>query len=164
MWSWFYCLCKGIKMKKVVNIIDGVPQIMEVPDNYVQCSISGEFRPPEEFMRGGEIVRTNCTRTYEMPSDDMEVLRRKIFFVKHSPEYSKLVNGLRSEVASIEWSIPAQQMIDWLKTLVEHNPNARVCITQDGYYAWCGYAEIHDPILVSGTENVYTIGHSSQNP
>ena len=59
-------------MKKVVNIIDLVPQIMEVSDDYMMCSVSGEYRPKSEFCDdSSNKIRTNCLKTYKMPHTDI---------------------------------------------------------------------------------------------
>ena len=147
----------------VVNIVDGISRIMAVPDSYIQCSVSGEFRPPEEFQRDGVQVRTNCIRTYNMSSDDMNVEQQAFLNIQKTADYKKLVKVLCDQNDALANSILVSTMIAWLRELVSQNPNARICMTQDGYYADGKFAQIHAPDVIDSTNNLYSIGHSYQN-
>lgn len=146
----------------VVNIINGVPSISSVPENYIRCSVSGEFRAVSEFETNGVRSRTNCERTYKMPTEDMQKLSAQTKKVQDSLEYRKLERELTAQVTFYNGSIAVKDLIAQLQELPD---NARIVITQEGYYADGKLAEIHEPDIVRKTETelYYSIGHSAQN-
>lgn len=146
----------------VVNIIDGVPSISNVQDHFLRCSISGEFRPLSEFETNGVRTRTNCERTYRMPTEDMQKLSEQTKAVMQSLQFKKLAQKLQHEQAFRDSSISVKALIAQLHALPE---DAHIVITQEGYYADGQLAEIHEPELRLKTEDTayYSIGHSSQN-
>lgn len=146
----------------VVNIIDGVPSIQNVPDNYLRCSVSGEFRPVEEFETNGVRSRTNCERTFKMPYEEMQALTAQTKQQMQSIGFKKLLNKLTTQITFRDNSIAVKDLIAQLQELPD---NARIVITQEGYYADGQLAEIHEPDIVRKTESelYYSIGHSAQN-
>lgn len=146
---------------KVVNIIDGNPLIQEVPDDWIRCLVSGEFRPQDEFVTDGR-WRTNCKRTYELPTVDMHNLSAETKLVKNSEEFKKLQSFLQKEKAFEQNSISVKEMIKHLQSLPE---GSRLIMTQEGYYADGKFANIFVPEPKEQVNGVqyYTIGHSSQN-
>jgi hypothetical protein len=76
--------------------------------------------------------------------------------------YRALLRKAEAVQSSHNNSVPIQELIDGLVELQRVKPNARVCVTQDGYYADGGYGWVNtNPEQVY--EDVYSIGHSSQN-
>jgi hypothetical protein len=154
-------------MKTVVNIIhqqDGsvTSEICQVPDDYIQCSVSGTWVPKSEMCDSdGNMVRTNSLWTYNM-SGGMNLIRAATIDHRMTPQYRALLVEVESIKQAQENSVPIQELIDSLLELQRVKPNARVCVTQDGYYADGGYGWVNtNPEQVY--EDVYSIGHSSQN-
>jgi hypothetical protein len=157
-------------MMKIVNIIDGNPQIAEVPDDYIRCSISGEFRPRSEFCdENGIQTRTNCTSTYLAKHADNVVLSARTADIMHKMPFKSLASQL-SRARSLEaMSVPIADMIATLLDLQSKNPNTRLVMTQNGYYADGDLADIYTvPELLAkvpacGEVDYYSLGSSSQN-
>jgi hypothetical protein len=155
-----------IIMKKVIEIVDRKTlEIREVPDDYIHCSVSGEWHPPESFKEDFEPnqSRANCKWTYSSLSfDSMRTMKEETTKILASDNYRKLERSIRNERVAFDSSMPIQEMIEILQELQFIDPNARVAITQDGYYADGKFAWVYDePEKVS--EHIYSIGHSSQN-
>jgi len=151
-------------MKTVLHIKDNTPVIEMVPDNWLQCSISFEYRPPEEFRNEGDQfqTRTNCTRTYKMRMAEMEALITSVREIISGDKYKSLANYFAEKNSYMGASISVQEMIDELLKL---NPSDRLLVTQDGYYAEGDLACVFEPELKKTIDSVnfYSIGHSSQN-
>ena len=155
---------------KIVNIIDGIPQMMEVPDDYIRCSISGEFRPRSEFCdENGIQTRTNCTSTYLAKHADNVVLSARTADIMREKPFKSLVGQLSRARELEAMSVPIADMIAILLDLQSKNPNTRLVMTQDGYYSQGGFAYIHTvPELLAkvpacGEVDYYSLGNSSQN-
>lgn len=149
---------------KAVVCIDWVtrqPTIKHVPDDWRECSVTGDMFPPEDFMRDGQdyISRTNSTLSYEMPSSKMNEVRDQTAAIKMSKEYIALMRTFSRECDLVAHSITVADMIAALQKL---SPNDRLLVTQDGYYADGDLASIYTPEAF-GVPGYYTIGHSSQN-
>lgn len=116
---------------KVVHIIDGNVVCSEVPENWIMCSISGEYRPPEEFRNEGEVhqSRTNCTRTYLMPSSKIEILRESVNKMKQ--RVCKMENDIRIAKINETAGIPILEYIETLKKFALENPSARIVADYD---------------------------------
>lgn len=155
-------------MKLIVNVIDLVPAIMEVPDDYIQCSVSGEYRPHSEFCdETGKQDRTNCIGTYQLSTLEFNELRGKGITVMKGKIYRDLVNKLHKSVSYRDSSQSVDDVITMLMTLKEKEPNCRIVFTQEGYYADGRLASLYDTPehaydLIDGTK-VFSIGHSCQN-
>lgn len=152
---------------RVVNIRDFYPRIEAVPVDHIRCSVSGEYRPPGEFMDDAGIqTRTNCTATYLMSVKDSLALKAKTIGIQRTQEYRNLVSALETEAEYFGNSVPVDEMIRDLTELQVKDPGARIMISQSGYYCNGHCAEIHSPELeyeANGT-NFFSIGESSQNP
>ncbi|QHS09057.1 hypothetical protein [Sinimarinibacterium sp. NLF-5-8] len=150
-------------MKKVINIIDGIPKIDTVPDDYIECSVSGEYRPPAEFQRDGKMVRTNCLRTFNLPDQFFAAEKKRTAIVKASREYLRLARQLEDQTNQLSASMPVEDLIAALQALPA---GSRVCIEQDGYYAHGAFACLYEkPQEVSGSalnEPLFSLGQSSQ--
>jgi hypothetical protein len=162
-------------MKTVVNIIglmsDGsfdLILIQKVPDDWRECSVSGEWRPLEEFglNDNGNATRTNCTRTYMMNTDDYKATKEAFEKLKSSGDY-KAKEALIKKNANLMCN--TMRIGDLIASLGKLNPEDFVCITQSGYYAEGDRAEIFTAEVVGkqeypfGERVVYSIGHSSQS-
>jgi hypothetical protein len=154
-------------MKSVINIIhqqDGsvTSEICQVPDDYIQCSVSGTWVPKSEMCDSdGNMIRTNSLWTYNIPIG-MNLIRAATIDHRMTQHYRALLVKFESTRQAQENSVPIQELIDGLLELQRVKPNARVCVTQEGYYAEGRYGWVNtDPEHVY--EEVYSIGHSSQN-
>lgn len=155
-------------MKRVVNLINFEPVICDVDDSWLQCSVTGEFRPPSEFSSDGiNQTRINCTRAYTMPMSEMVLSKKLKKTVMESAKYLSMSMQLSVARSLNENSILATDMIEILRGLIEfHGDNVRVCMTQEGYYAEGRFADIGE-IHCLGADylgnDVVSIGHSAQN-
>lgn len=151
---------------RVLHLVNKTPIIQEVPDSYILCSISGEYRAKEEYTSNGVFqTRTNCTSTYLMPTKDMEALELEVQKIRLSKAYTELQRGLKKERELFHNSLSIDFLIQELQKIKDSNEDARIVVTQDGYYADGLCAHIHSPEKL-GTFNdctYYYIGHSSQN-
>jgi len=152
-------------IKSVVNIIEDLDDnllavIQDVPESWRECSVTGEWRPKEEFMKDGVLVRTNCEKSYNMSSDEMTTRNSKTNEFKKSVQYKNAVKRLEFTCDLNENSISVKDMIESLSELLANNPNARLVVTQAGYYADGKIASINTPELL--VEGFYSIGHSNQ--
>ena len=151
---------------RVLHIINKTPVIQEVPDDYLLCSISGEFRPRIEFCNSeGVYCRTNCTGTYMMTCNEMSTLETEISAIKKSHKYGELLTLLCKEQVYYAGSISIDSIISDLLELKAKDPGARIVITQAGYYCEGVCADIYSPELVQKLNNInyYSIGNSTQN-
>lgn len=151
---------------RVVNIRDMIPGIEEVPGDYIQCSVSGEYRPPSEFSsHGNRQTRTNCTATYLMPNEKMRSTSELLGKLRTTRLYRDMVRSLEIDHEFFRDSISVQAMIDAMVELRDRDPEARLVISQSGYYCSGRCADIYTPELVhAGQINYFSIGHSSQHP
>lgn len=158
---------------KIVNItydseyLHGTPQIMEVPDDYIRCSISGELRPKSEFCNdAGVQTRTNCVRTYFVPTARNAVQSVNTATLMAGPVFKKLQAQLVEEQALLANSQPIGDLIAALRKLQAQNPAARILMSQEGYYAEGRFADLYpEPQHYAKSQGVcfYSLGHSSQN-
>jgi len=154
-------------MKTVIHVVNEKITQEEVPDDYILCSISGEYRPKDEFCTDEKMTRTNCYRTYIAKSEDNTALRAKVKVIQDSNEYRVKCNELRLKGELNFNSEYASEMIETLQCLIkEHGENVRVLMTQEGYYADGKYADLIPPekvgVDIEGNA-VFSIGHSTQN-
>ena len=151
---------------RVLHLINKIPVIQEVPNNYILCSISGEYRPKEEYTSNGtEQTRTNCTSTYLMSTEESKVLKLETEKIKLSNSYQNLRRELHNEQLLFNNSVSIDFLIEELQKIREVDKTAQIVITQDGHYADGICANIYSPQKL-GTFNdctYYHIGHSSQN-
>lgn len=136
----------------------------EVPENYDECSVCGIFHPPESFRNEDQQSksRTNCKSCYEAPSDQWNQIEQE------KERHKEARNKLIQEENHIETVMVNSVSVEALIHLLEQLPkDARIAITQSGYYSDGEFAQIHAPELketLSTGKKVYVIGHSSQNP
>lgn len=118
-----------MQTKLQLHVVDGQPVIEEIPTNWILCSVSYEFRPPEEYMRDGVQCRTNCLRTYMMPMEEMNALKEKTQEIVLSSAYRAKYRELREIIERQELrksSISIQDMIAKLQEIAQANPDARI--------------------------------------
>lgn len=136
--------------KTVVHIVEGQVTRAEVPKDWNLCSISGEYRPPEEFRNEGEDhqSRTNCTKTYLMTISEMELMRTQV--KKLQPAVNKMTAALHHEMQDKTAGIAIADYIAMLQNFAADNPNARIVDMWDG--------EVSYPHLtqVDGYNNLYS--------
>lgn len=136
-------------MKTVVHIVEGQVTRAEVPSEWILCSISGEYRPPEEFRNEGENhqSRTNCTKTYLMTISDTILMRALI--KKLQPAVDEMTAKVRHEMQDKNAGIAVADYIAMLQKFAADNPNARIVDMWDD--------EVSYPHLtkVDGYNNLY---------
>lgn len=146
---------------RVAHLKDGQFSVDEVPDDWIQCSVSHEYRPREEFCDpNGVQVRTNCERTYQMSGmGDYKALCSRVV---DCATYKEKLRDFHKEQELIRESVSVEDMIGALKQLPK---GSRLCVLQEGYYASGQYADIYFPELHKEVDNVefYSLGFSSQN-
>lgn len=104
-------------MKKVLELLE----IVEVPEDYIQCSVCGKFHPYDSYKKPEEKQRsrTNCKTCYEMPHVDMMDLKEKTQTVLKSREYYNKSMKLRNELMVSSNAITKQELIEKAKAYVE---------------------------------------------
>jgi len=152
-------------MKYVVDC--QLMNIVQVEDNFEECNVTGQWFVPEEFCdETGKSARTNCLMAYYMPYNEMKELGETTRIFKQSEMYRNLHRTaviINSQLATYNHAMPIQEMIDALIALRDANPQARLVVTESGYYAdRGGIADIFVPGETNWA-NVYAIGNSTQN-
>ena len=150
-------------MKEIIDIEKLI--IIEVPKDYIECSICGKYFPKESYCREGEsyLSRTNCSSCYHSKMDDMRNLEEEVKKIKNSTKYKSVQTNWIKKKQFYGNSISVGEMIEALQKL---SPTDRIFIGQDGYYAEGNFAEIYIPEDFEYADNniyFYKIGHSSQN-
>lgn len=114
-------------MKNVIHIVDGQAVRSQVPNDWICCTVTGEYRPPEEFRHGEDEhqTRTNCTRTYEMRISEWAHYRE--VQKQLEPEIKRLQQELEIENADQNWGVPIGELITQLQEILAANPDARYC-------------------------------------
>lgn len=114
-------------MKTVIHIVDGQVVRSQVPNDWIKCTVTGEYRPPEEFQDEGidYQTRTNCTRSYYMSREEMDQCRG--LQKQLQPEIDRLQLELEIENADQNWGMPIGELITQLQGILAANPDARYC-------------------------------------
>jgi len=150
-----------LEMKTVIAIKTLSP--IKVPQEWIQCSVCGEYSSPTEYRKPDQEnqSRTNCTSCYEMQWNDMKALQQRTADIMKSWQYINVCNELKMGVTYKRSSISVEDMIYMLQKLPA---NSRLIMTQEGYYANGSLADIHDPVIDKTIDDIiyYAIGHSSQ--
>jgi hypothetical protein len=137
-------------MTTVVHIVEGVVTRAEVPKDWILCSISGEYRPPEEFRNEGQVQqsRTNCTRTYLMSIGEMELLKAQM--KKLQPALQKMSAEVRHEMQEKTAGMSIAEYIAVLQEFAASNPNARIVDQWDDEVCYPSIKQ------VDGYKNLFT--------
>lgn len=153
------------KLKRVVDL--DAKAMIEVPSDSIRCSVCGKWKAPSHYRNEGDTdqSRTNCTACYSMDWADMQALKVKTKERMVGHDIWVLTKQLEKERDLRIYSTPVQTLIAALQKLPS---NARVCMTQDGYYAEGDFADlfVSDFEKLGATadgQEVYSIGHSAQN-
>jgi len=136
---------------KVAHIVNGEVVRGEVPLDWIKCSVSGEYRPHQEFRNEDQHYqsRTNCTRTYMMSSAEMQALSKQTAAQQSKVRYleQQMYREAQDDVAGVS----VADLIAELQRLQAANPNARIVVSEDGDWT----STIVDK--VSGYNNLYTL-------
>jgi len=137
-------------MQTVVHIVDGHVVRAEVPTDWILCSVSGEYRPPEEYCKQGEQhqSRTNCTRTYLMPLNEMKLLSDSVKQLGRALE--KMKAEVRHEMQDKNAGMPIADYITMLQEIAASNPNARIVYVDNGCF------DVPYVQLMDGYNNLYS--------
>ena len=137
---------------------------IQIPKNWIACSVCGEYHSPESYRKLDEIrqSRTNCTKCYNLPYEQFKELKLLTEKKKKSQLYRVYGEQLKTKIEYAENSISVGDMIAALQQLPA---GARLVMTQEGYYADGKLAGIFCPESegMVGDVEYYSIGHSSQN-
>ena len=155
------------------NVVDlNTFTIIEVPDDYIQCSVCSIWKDPVSYRNAGEErqSRTNCDECRHMPYEEMKALKEETNLILRGSEGKKLLimaallnKETRRRNERFARSIPVQELIEILQKLPA---DSRVAITEEGYYSECAFAEIYEEPTEVETINgaiIFAIGNSSQN-
>jgi hypothetical protein len=138
--------------------------IIEVPSDYIECSVCGSWEPPSSYTseEGGQRSRTNCFSCYHTSSDLYSEMKFKVKEKKRSIKYRNNLEECQKKKELFENSILVEDMISALKELPK---GARLFIGQEGYYASGECADIFYPEKKKVIDNTafFEIGYSSQN-
>jgi predicted phage-related endonuclease len=137
-------------MTTVVHIVEGVVTRAEVPKDWILCSISGEYRPPEEFRNEGQVQqsRTNCTRTYLMSIGEMELLKAQV--KRLQPAVAEMTAEVQHEMQEKTAGMSIAEYIAVLQEFAINNPDARIVDLWDDEVC---YPSINQ---VEGYKNLFT--------
>ena len=139
-------------------------EVIDVPDDYICCSICGVYHPKSEYMKDNETTqsRTNCSSCYKTDIEKWEEIKTNVENTKKTRKYQTVKRELDDKLQYFGNSISVQEMIDYLLELA---PTDRIFIGQEGYYAEGKFADIFKPEFKKSYDNVhfYEIGYSSQN-
>lgn len=148
-------------MKKVFDI--ETMSMIEVPEDYIRCSICKKWKPPVEYCRNkdGKQTRTNCESCYMMDFDEMKRLGNTTNKILQSEGVQRVLRIESNKKAYYENSIPVEMMIEYLQSLPK---NSRLFVGQSGYYAEGMFGCIEYPIFKKSIDDIqyYRIGFSSQ--
>ena len=151
-----------MKTKRVMSV--KTLDVVEVPEDYIQCSICGSWEPPESYTEreDGKQTRTNCKSCYISPSDLWGELKKKRQEAERSEKYLSNKRFEQERIAYFSNSISVQEMVQALQKLPE---NARLYVGQEGHYANGKFADIFLPELQKTVDDTlyYQIGYSDQN-
>lgn len=119
---------------KVVNIklINGkrTPLIEEVPASWRKCSVTGEYRPYEEFCDSdGKLSRTNCTFSYLLPSKEWDAIENEVETIQKSKEYQTLVKKIQDDSDREDFIKNCLTIKQLILKLQEHDQDMPVTIT-----------------------------------
>ena len=159
-----------MNIKRIINLIDFDPIMMDVPSDWERCSVTGEFRPPEEFYNVGDNrkTRTNCTRSYMMSSEETRECKEKTRLVTASRKFANLTTALAHSINYNENSVSIDEMLSALQELKLRHPSARLIATQAGYYAEGNLAEVYTnfskPEETIGNTVYFELSNSTQRP
>ena len=147
-------------MKEVIDV--NAVAIIEVPVNYMQCSVCGVWHAPEQYRRPGQEQqsRTNCESCSNMDWDAMQKLKEATEQKQSSYKVRALVDSVRRGHMYEHCSVSVEDMVAALQKLPA---GSRLVITEEGYYSTSELADIHEPVKIAGVENYYSIGHSCQH-
>lgn len=149
-------------MKTVIDICSF--EHISVPENWIECSVCGEYHPPESYRKNDEEKqsRTNCVSCYNMPFQEMKDLEEFVAKRKKSELYRISVKQFQTKINYISNSISVEDMIAALQQLPT---GARLVVTQEGYYAQGKLGDIFTPQDegIVGDQQYFSIGHSYQN-
>ncbi len=140
-------------MKTVVHIVNEAVQVDSIPDDWIKCSVLGEFRPPEEFRGDGKDhqSRTNCTRAYLMPMKEWEY--HKEVQKKLASEIARQSDILYTEQQEKTAGISIDELIATLQQFRQQHPSARIVVCdEDG-----DLSTVSTPQRVDGFKNVFYI-------
>ena len=81
-------------MRKVLQLLE----IIEVPDDYICCSVCGKWHEPSQYRDEDENFqsRTNCTSCYNLPYEHMKKLKEETKEFFKSYEYKNKSRKLKN--------------------------------------------------------------------
>jgi len=112
-----------------------IDKIIKKPEDSIECSVCGKFKHKSNFgkIRNGSFIqtRTNCEECYNLSKEKFSKINNENRKNKSSTKYWELSRKCK-ELNEYMFSISVNEVIENLKKLPKE---ARLIITQDGYYA-----------------------------
>lgn len=106
---------KQLPLKKVIDI-DNI-KIIDVPLDYIECSVCGRYHAPSDYSEFSVISRTNCYNCYISPTKYWDERKAAVKAIKVSKIYKELERKLKLELGCIKYSRPVEEVIEELKKL-----------------------------------------------
>ena len=96
-------------------------EIIDVPDNYIRCSVCGKYEPIESFIKEGDTFqsRTNCITCYSLPFKDMQELKESVKALYNTLEYKRLSRDLSEHLYLLNNSYSKDEVISNLLAQID---------------------------------------------
>lgn len=148
--------------KRVMSVKTCEP--IDVPKNYICCSVCGSWEHPRMFTKREDGVqdRTNCKTCYEAPQESWKEIQENKQDTINSLKYQFNLQKLSESKSYTDNSISVEEMIKALQDLPK---GSRLYVGQEGYYAEGKFASIFLPVETKVIDEVhyFEVGYSSQN-
>jgi DNA repair exonuclease SbcCD ATPase subunit len=122
---------------KVVQLLE----IIDVPEDYIRCSVCGKYHPIESFNNDNskKTTRRNCFDCYSLPFDDMIKLKNQTDELYKTNDYGQLSITVSKENEIRNGTLTKNEMIEEIQKSLEEIKNLPddVLFTQtfyDDYY------------------------------
>jgi len=125
---------------KVVQLLE----IVEVPEDYIRCSVCGKYHPIESYNNNNSksITRRNCFDCYSLPFDDMMKIKTETDKLYKTNDYVRLSTAVSKENTVRNGTISKNEMIEEIQKFLEEIKNLPddILFTQTFYDDYDGQA------------------------
>ncbi len=96
---------------------------IEVPDNFIECTVCGVWCDPSEFRRENEThqSRTNCFACYNLDWDIFQLKKEERILMLKSPEHKREIRALREELEYMSNAVSVETLIAQLQALPKNS-------------------------------------------
>lgn len=114
-------------MKYVVDSVN--LKVIQVPDDYIECTVCHKWCPPEDFHNEGETcqTRTNCSECYFMDHSKMLAKRAKIEKAIKENRYKIAV--LKHECNAMPFAMTKEEVIKRFMEEMEKIPDGALVVS-----------------------------------